>query len=228
MKLEVVTAGDYQYKPIVDLLKKQTDKFGYDLRAFDLGGLEMGTPMDIDKSDFTKDPNDYGHWPRYYCKIIAIRESFEKSKAELIAWLDADALIISEIDLFDDDFDVAVTKRFPKEISKFANGKDWEYVGGSNAGVIFFRNNDKARKFVDMWDDAIDDCDQRGLNALVMDQVLKANLNDTFMIDDIKVRVLSSEIYNNYKYRHNKSKKTIIVHFKGMRKPEISLIRKLI
>lgn len=226
--IEIVTASDNNYADFILLNKFKLKKFNYKMCIYDLGGLGFGLPINIDKSDFIKKERDI--YIKCYFKLLVLRESLKQTKSDLIVWMDADAFILKPIDnLLNDDFDVAITKRWESEIIKFKDRNLFEYSKYINAGVIFFKNNTKARKFIDLWDQKIIDSDQRALNDLLEENVSKFNYGDTFTLDDIKVKVLSCKEYNNYKYKEIEAGDNIkIIHFKGMTKPNRYKLEKYI
>ncbi len=218
----VVTAGssNYPYRKTIRYCKKQCNKFGYDIRIYDLGDLGFGIPFN--------DPGETREWRHaVYCmKPDIILDALKNTGSELVVWIDGDATLIDSLDELEADlsFDIGVTIR-PK-----VNKKRTPYV---NAGIFFVRNNEAGKGFVEHWRSRISElnkivtsktyCDQLVLEEDILlpnvDVVPWDAFNSIHMIQGARVKLFEGAIYNNW-WAHAKEtwgppNGSKILHFKG-------------
>lgn len=140
----------------------------------------------------------------------------EIDQTKTIVWIDSDAWVIRPLTELEAGFyDVAVTMRRPSE----RGGTLWADVYGYlNAGVIAFRPTPQAMKFVKMWQLEVDRTesrsDQHALNNLVRKATDLRHYNRVFRLEDIKIKILATEQFNNYYAPEPPLPNTCIMHFK--------------
>jgi len=143
-------------------------------------------------------------------KLDFVRQALDEC-SEDVAWVDADCLIVKDLGDPLGDCDVAVTLRRPAPKDAY-----FKYSGLLNAGVIFFKNNQRAREFINRWEYELPNgehkTDQEALNLSCQIDT-NTKVNDTIKIDDIKIKILSCDEYNFiYMPEENDAR---IIHFKG-------------
>jgi len=141
-------------------------------------------------------------------KPSIVRKAMEKG--DDVAWIDSDCLI-KDLDNPLGDCDVAVTLRrpIPRDMYHY-------FSGLLNSGVIFFKNNDNGKRFVDIWEasleKAISKGDQEALNIAtgITDDT---KVGDVLETNGIRIKVLSCDEYNFFYFpEENKAK---VLHYKG-------------
>ncbi len=225
----VVTAGSKafnekakSYDVTVRFCEKKCKEFGYDIKIFDLGGLGFGT--------FVDDPRNGHEWKefRYAIKPELILRSLDETEEETVAWIDGDATLIDRIDELDADasWDVAVTVR-PR--------RDRRYTVNINAGVMFFKNNEPARKFLRDWITALGPpqldatenpgnvyCDQTVIEGQFLRPAIPGSLYDhvgeVHMVNGARVKLVEALHYNNW-WVHRMTEPD-----KSMLSPEIKIL----
>lgn len=224
----IVTAGSHHkgYDRTIKFCEKKCEEYGYKFKVYDLGGLGYGIPVD--------DPRMAAKHFTTRCAIKPelIRDTLKETDEEFVVWIDGDATLIGRIDEVEADtsFDVGVTVR-PERLRKKTH-----YI---NAGVIFFRNNQRAKTFVDDWIAAFPpwpplDAKTKELIRGYSDQnaleegLLLPNIPEPFWdkfqsvheVHGARVKLLECLNYNNFwshwgvdKMKYNPEMK--IIHFKG-------------
>ncbi len=131
-------------------------------------------------------------------------------EGEDVAWIDADCLI-NGLDNPLSDCDVAVTLR-----RKTVKDQYHYFSGLLNSGVIFFKNNENGKRFIDIWEESFSKArsggDQEALNiaTCITDET---KYGDILIRDGIKIKVLSCDDYNFFYFPEENSAK--VRHYKG-------------
>ncbi len=176
----IVTAGDWRYKTFLAHGMAAARERGYEVRLYNLGGLESGIPWTIDDENFRR----HGFYDallglkttaRY--KPSLIQHALAANPGRFIVWLDGDAILNDSIDdIISDDYDVGIPVRKITETWRWPNIKNHAYehatrfrTGELNAGVLFFQPTEAAAKFVIRWTEMTNllGNDQLALNRLV-------------------------------------------------------------
>lgn len=202
--ITVVIAGDKNFEPYVKKGVEITKKVGYPILIYDLGGLGYGKEFKGRVSDEVN--------AKIPCKPHIILDALHKiADNEYLVWLDADALILQNIDEIQEDYDIGVTVRAPKE---------QEHSLPINAGIVFIKKTPQARKFVEEWARISDQgvSDQPPLNQLC--SVTSKDRDLIVIRNETKIKVFKCEIYNNF-YKQGKRSSyenpagVKIVHYKS-------------
>lgn len=138
-------------------------------------------------------------------------------------YLDGDAVIASNIDEVEGDFDVGITIRSPAEMqahmsqAKSLNEPERtnKKACQANAGVLFFQYTDRTLAFVKRWKEKTRELgnDQLAINKLVNPNNIKLACAD-YAVDDVKVRVFPGKIYNFTALKDLTSDEAKINHYK--------------
>ena len=141
-----------------------------------------------------------------------IKRVLDDFKDDLV-WMDLDCIMKDK--LGDDilvDCDLAVTMRDIKD----RNSQFMEKFKFINSGVMFFKNNDESRRFTDLWNNNIGehDCDQDGLNNLLLKHSKLEQFGEIVDVDGIKVKILPARIYNFFYFPENPNGAKVL-HYKG-------------
>jgi hypothetical protein len=156
--IKIVTAGDKNYKSLIDRAVDKATHYRADIIVYDLGGLGYGKPWQAEKSDFkTKE----GVIPATF-KPEVIKDASKYLKE--FVWIDGDAYLNGDIsEVFEQDFEIAVTKRTQFEVEVYYNDPK---IGTINSGVVFFKN--ATEKFFDHWIKRTQETgyDQQALNEI--------------------------------------------------------------
>lgn len=222
----VVTAGSHHktYAKTIKFCEARCKEFGYKFKAYDLGGLGFGTPVEDARLASRH------RTLRYAIKPELILDAMCNTQEEFVAWIDGDATLIGRIDELeaDDSWDVGVTVRPPRKRKKS------NYI---NAGVMFFKNCIESKLFLQDWiaamgpppleaekDPGAAYCDQVILEEQILMPSIRTPLWDiigeTHTIHGARVKLFDCTQYNNYWFHRGKdrmeySPDTKILHFKG-------------
>ena len=220
--MKIVTAGSntYAYHKTINFCKENAEKFGYDMKIFDLGGLGFGDIVTDRRCESAIRQPKIAMKPELILKVL-------RYSTGTLAWIDGDAILIRPIDDIekDDSFDVGVTVR-PK-----ARVKKTQYI---NAGIIFVKCNKAAEWFLNWWIGSIpitpDDltrkhagyCDQTVLEEKLILPNIKVVPWDAFHtvheINGVRVKFFDCARYNNF-WLHEQWLEpgwdTRILHFKN-------------
>lgn len=197
--IKVVIAGDKNFEAYVKKGKETTEALGYEVLVYDLGGLGYGTPFMGRFSDAVN--------AKIPCKPHIILDALNYVEpGEFLVWLDADALIDDRIDEIEEDYDIGVTVRQPKAV---------ENIMPINAGIVFVKKTDSAKKFLKEWIDLCDNdvSDQPPLNKLA--SVVCDDIGKTVDRNGTKVRVFPCAIYNNFYFAKKDKPGIKIKHYKS-------------
>ncbi len=217
----IITASTQSYSKILELSTIQNKKLGYNPYVYNIDNtMNHGEPFFI--SEFLKifdrdikiNSDLFGSIPY---KPTLIKKSLNLGNKN-VTWMDADAFAIRSFnEVYDDDFDIAVTMRSQTERSVDVP----IFTGLLNAGVCFFKNTDNSKKFVDMWINELDKTmyfsDQEALNRLVLNccTLEEDCYNNIYSLDGIKIKILKTSEYNYYYFPKPPEKYTKILHLKG-------------
>ena len=145
-----------------------------------------------------------------------------------LIWMDIDCIIVAPLGDVLFDCDVAVTlrkieERQSKHLSIF------QYI---NCGVMFFKNNEASRKFIDLWEKtlpkenfevglpkeyrgcAVGSDDQTALNNLLLKHSPLEKYDEIVNIEGIKVKMLDARIYNFFYFPEDPNGAKVL-HYKG-------------
>jgi hypothetical protein len=191
----IITAADKNFKTYFINLIKSVNKLNYNIHVYDLGGLDYGEKYDgnvnISNIPFQKIPIKPDC---IFKKIVCIKEN------ELLVWMDSDTVLLDKIDEIDNmDFDIGITIRKEKTYLK--------QEGRTNAGVLFFRKNERTINFINLW---IKESRKLNGDQWALNELIKNNS------DQLKILKLPGEIYNNY-YFNQSQKRAKIIHYKDQK-----------
>lgn len=197
--IKVVIAGDKNFSAYVKKGKETTESLGYEVLVYDLGGLGFGKPFEGRVSDAVN--------AKIPCKPHIIFDALNYVEpGEFLVWLDADALIDERIDEIEEDYDIGVTVRQPKAV---------ENIMPINAGIVFVKKTEPAKKFLKDWIDLCnnDISDQPPLNKLA--SVVCDDIGKTVDRNGTRVRVFPCAIYNNFYFAKKNKPGIKIKHYKS-------------
>ncbi len=220
----IVTAGsgNHAYWKTIRYNEMKCKEFRYSIKVYDLGGLGFGT--------LVNDPRCKSKFRtiRATLKPEIILDTLKNTVEEHIVWIDGDATLIKPINEIEVDvsFDVGLTVRPKVKIKKT------QYI---NTGVVFLKNNENAKRFVEKWIEAIPPAPSMDITkkpkghaeqAFLEEKVLLPNIDvvpwDAFFtvheVHGIKVKFFDCERYNNFwgpKHMQPPAVDTKIIHFKG-------------
>ncbi len=215
----IVSLANKNYKDRLLLSMKQSKRFGYDTIPYDIGGLGFGKKYTINSTILALNVKSKAH----IClsKPAIMLDAFDEAD-ETLMYLDSDAFLIDNIDEVDtDDYDIGVT---------YQGGEHRTFI---NAGVLFIRQTEKARKFLEMWIDRVDAVtevmeripkkrigDNILLNELVFSYVTMGGYlkNKVHLVDDIRVKFFDASVYNNIRTAFNTKPvpdTTKVIHIAG-------------
>ncbi len=200
----VITAlfdkSDRGYKDMVANLEKSVKNQGYEFKVFSL----KEDPM---LRYNTKD----NYFVPCYFKPKVIRDALEHYRTDIL-WLDGDCLMKSRVDEMLGGVDVAVTLRRP------TNGS--LYDGYINAGVMAFRNTQRAFGLLRQWEDMQQHsrADQDAMNRLLLNHSKLDKYNELINVEGCFVKVLPCEVYNFFYFEEPDNAK--IYHVKGHLRPQ--------
>jgi hypothetical protein len=217
----VVTAADDKFKSVIGFWQDRVEVCGLTPVVYDLGGLEVGRPLDLSLPGF-------GNF-RQHGYYLTLADGTYKSRAvhkpsvvihalrehrEDVLYLDADAFLRGVPTKMEGDWDVCVTIRPTSEQTRTSDDKR-SYLGLLNAGVIWFARTAAALHFVGEWHALTlqEMNDQRALNLLCQNvrvgQVTTVNVNGF----DVRVMAVPTGVYNNY-YNEGVNR-AAVVHLKN-------------
>lgn len=159
----ILSAADRRFAHGVEHLQRSARYYGYRFMAYDLGGLGFGTPMPVNDRNFIEKGYYHtmvGEWKTRALHKPAVIADCLSQTDDWVAYLDADTMLVGDLNAVPGDYDVGVTVR--------RAGERCEIIGRINAGVIFFAPTKQARAFVDDWQKLTVEVgnDQRALNLL--------------------------------------------------------------
>lgn len=194
-----VIAGDKNFSHFVETGIRHIEKLGYPILIYDLGGLGKGIKFEgrVSTSTGAKIP----------CKPHIVRDALSYiENDQYLVWFDADALIFDRIDEIQENYDIGVTVRQPKNI---------ENSNPINAGILFFRKTKKSLEFVEEWANLADKdiSDQPPLNRLA--KVFSYDKGKTVERNGVMIKVFPSEIYNNVYFGKKDRPGIKIKHYKS-------------
>lgn len=183
--IHVITAADANFKEFVEKCANSSIDFGYKTTVYDLGGLGFGKPFDGRVSDSigAKIPS----------KPSIIYDAMNNTpENDYVVWLDADVLMWGEIEDIKLNYDIGVTVRKPK-----TEENDLPI----NAGVVFVRNTNRSRRFVEKWIKLCENAksDQVELNKLC--EVKCSDIDSTVIRQDVNVHVFPCDVFNNFYFK---------------------------
>lgn len=185
--MHIITAGNKKFRKLIDQSVAHLEELGYDYTVYDLGGLGIGKEFIIE-DDFTI----YPFPPCYFKPAVIAHKLTELEEGEYLVFLDADAHIHKNIDeIVELDYDIGLTERTT------AGAKPEE--GRVNAGVMFLRNCENTRNFVQEW--------RRKTHELKGDQ----HALNTLLVDWDRITFFPCSVYNDPKGEK-------IVHYKNSKK----------
>lgn len=242
--MQIITAVDNKYLDIVNASAIQNIKSGYNPYIYSIGkNLNLGEEFSLEEYNLhlinNLDINNNYNLKQYYkidngklelvpigrlaYKPFIIKKATDTFKnIKTIVWLDADAFIIKNIDEInnDDSFDIGITIR---DVNNESQKSEYKILNGfTNAGVIFIKNNQKSKEFINHWIDEIPKTkflsDQEAINRLILkyysEDIFK-NIGSIINIDNIKIKFFSTQNYNWYYYPNLPEKTTKIIHIKN-------------
>jgi len=188
------------YKKMAETLQQSAKDNGYDCTIYPATKEEVGACKLYEKL-YIKCPG----------RPMFVKEVLDKVKDDLV-WLDLDCVIQKSLGNVLTDCDVAVTLRRIEDRTTMFMEK-FKFI---NSGVMFFKNNKASRKFCDLWLENIgqDDCDQDGLNNLLLKYSKLEKYGEIIPVEGINVKILSCEEYNFFYFPEDSSKARVL-HYKG-------------
>lgn len=196
----IVSSADKRFSNFANKLKRQCEKLKYNLKMYDLGGLNFGEPARISNDCFVKNGyykimNSKNGWcSRALHKPEIIKRTEFK---DFLVYMDSDAFPVNKFDEIKNyDFDIGVTERNEDEKSK--------ELGRINAGVMFFRNTKNTYEFLQEWSYLTQEIknDQLALNTIVESE-------------KYKIKKFPTNIYNYYYFPKVPEHEVKIYHFKS-------------
>jgi len=188
------------YRKMAQTLEQSAKNNGYDFTLYPAIKEDMGNCL-IEGKLYIKCQSR----PRF------IKKALDDCKDDL-AWMDLDCIIKKPLGDVLVDCDVAVTMRKIED----RNTGHMEKFKFINSGVMFFKNNEATRKFCDLWQENIkgNDCDQDGLNDLLLKYSKLEKYDEIIDVEGIKVKILDARIYNFFYFPEDSSEAKVL-HYKG-------------
>jgi hypothetical protein len=190
MSLQIITAHDAAFRPMVEKTLEANQRLGYVVDHWPL----VSTIIPETPSLAIESWSPKSSWKPKLIQAAMRVSHFRRT----LVWMDADAWCIRPIDEVDTgDYDVAVTMRGQDERMSYR----WpEIFGFLNAGFIVIRPTIGAAKFLDKWVEqtrtVYSRSDQHALNNVVRQFTDLREYNKVFEFDGMRVKILSCEEYN--------------------------------
>ncbi len=188
------------YKKMAETLEKSVRDLGYDCTIYpatkeDVGACELYNKL------YIKNANR----PTFIKKVL-------NNIKDDIVWMDLDCVMQKPLGDVLMDCDVAVTLRKIED----RNSQFMEKFKFINSGVMFFKNNGSAKRFCDLWQSNItgEDCDQDGLNNLLLKYSKLERYGEVVDVEEVKVKILPCEEYNFFYFPEDSSQARVL-HYKG-------------
>lgn len=189
-KITFLVAGDSNFRRYTKTAKFSCERMGYDVLVYDLGGLGYGKKFQTTVSDHAN-----RKIPGKPLILLDALDSIEPD--DFLVWLDSDANVLGKIDeITESDYDIGVTFR----------------KNSINAGVVFVRHTETAKKFLKSWAEKVRKSDQEALNSLC--PVFEEELNKVVMRHETKIKVFPCKVYNNFFFNKPQDDAKII-HYKS-------------
>jgi|GEM_PF-1685424 len=227
--VDTLTFSDFHYN------FKISDRFKHLSRIlrYKLFGRKKEGWGELDKKEYVRKKKHFMHLCSQ--RTVICQDCLERTDKHLV-FIDADAFVWRSLDpVFRKDFDVALTLRRLNDIKigfvpgiKSDRPIPYKVI---NAGVLYFKNNDRARRFVSLWTDKILSIrdfalDQTALAQLLLDadahsfEGYEKDIKVGTGGDPVIIKLLPCEPYNNFYIRENltfesEAEDTYIAHFKG-------------
>lgn len=198
-KITVLIAGDNNFSNFVKHAVEHAERQNYNTLVYDLGDLGYGTKFEGKVSDITHQ--------RIPSKPALILDGLSKIKeGDFLVWLDADTLLVDNIDEIIDDYDIGVTVR--KKKSKRIQES---FI---NAGVLFVRKSATSINFIEDWIKKTAELkgDQYALNMLC--DLPNNNLAETTKVSSAVIKKFPCKVYNNFYFKGDQSQAKIL-HYKS-------------
>lgn len=242
--MKIITAANKRFEQFLNISVAKNASLGYESVIYNLDkSLNYGIPFKT-KNYIKKDPLDLDiidhpdlnrirkKSPEKYEKLKIKEKGKSPYKVDVLfdavhrypyektlIWMDADAYAIRPLDEIDQDdsFDIGVTLRNNIERQSIKWHANWSaYI---NAGVIFLKPSMKVLNFLDIWNretmSSFYNSDQHGLNNILFRYSKLNKIEEIIKIDDIRIKIFSTEEYNWYYWPNLPIEKTKIVHLKG-------------
>jgi hypothetical protein len=197
--ITVLIAGDKNYRAMIENAKRTTEELGYPTIIYDLGNLGFGKQFDGRVSNIPLQTIP--------CKPHLLADALlGLPDNDYLVYLDADAIMQFRIDEICEDYDIGVTLR--------AKPAPDPRVSAINAGIVFVRNTQPAREFLQIWAKTADELngDQWALNTLT--QLQKEDLGQTVIKHNTRIRCFPCTVYNNFYFKGDQSMAKIL-HYKS-------------
>jgi hypothetical protein len=158
--MTIVTGCTIGHQPCVKNLLRSAKHFNYNFLVYDYCDTGFGIPFKVDFGSYHK----YGrasYKPKFHHKPWLVNNAIYRTH-DFLVYMDADTEFKAPInDVMTDDYDVGLTAD-PYDI--VVNDRRHVYkdiAGWLNAGVIFFNNTEKAKRFIGHWKAMTRTCDSK-------------------------------------------------------------------
>lgn len=197
--ITILIAGDNNFSHFVKHAVEHAKQQNYNTLIYDLGDLGYGTKFEGKVSDITHQ--------RIPSKPDLILDGVSKIKeGDFLVWLDADTLLVDNINSIIDDYDIGVTVR-KKKSKKIQES----FI---NAGVLFVRKSKRSINFIEDWKRKTAELkgDQYALNMLC--DLPNNNLAETTKVNNAVIKKFPCTIYNNFYFKEDQGQAKIL-HYKS-------------
>lgn len=210
----------FSFRRVIEHTVDNAARFGYKTVVYDLGGLGIGQPFQVEDETFKQ--KGYfvvlrdGYRSKSLFKPDLIKRCLDENR-EFTVYLDGDALLYDRIDeIMTDDYDIGVTLRKAEEISDEWHEKNADIVKYVNAGVVFLNPTKATTRFVDQWIKTTIEVknDQMALNKLVCPEEMPP-VNSIRVMNGVRIKYFPGVKYNYYYFEDSLPQDLKIVHFKG-------------